>query len=777
MNSMMLAALGGQLLSATLSLEEAQVFVKDTLRLFITDEEISKKEIFKKASRTLFKLKQSASLDREKCCLLFDELIKDHSSCKLLPLPRIIDSARYGNASVLASQRVFYLQHDDQQDDSWSCGYRSILSAAWLQSHLKPGSVMSSTDLGSMCRDLRLRNPGIRGCIEYIAFRTKIEEVRSLIREDQNNVEEALALLSEQEPDTLKVLLQLQPDYFIRRVVLKFLKANLKDGRIVDSIALMGKASHNAIKAAGTQLVKLVMRKITVSKVDALLKAIQDALKREKDSELKRIVSGTHLEARVEMVELMLTSRPLSLKNQIAALCERDSAVKERYKQLRQELERVKSLNFSEFSAEIEACRNKVKAVIEANTQEIQDVLCANDPRLREINQVIDRCGDPKIRAALALFHSADFAHDEVIDLLKSSEINGIQGALQLIDESQCTLIQKYIADVTERLAKNEPEGPASIGGSSSDSAVERVLGLLQMAVDLLNEKRVDAEKNIREARNVWREAVNERFLNAFSRLGFGCPKAGVLTVPTEQLRGYVEKLRDPLIDRAKRALDNLQPGDDMRNAVAAIRAIRDITTKEDAIALLQSDHTKGNAWTVSPVYKLACQRLVDIKSALPEYEDEAYVDHLIKLARMPMLGLPQDHVHMLGDFANRGDVANRGQLLFDFLDPFLSRILDSLVDACETQDQKSDRAVDAIREHFKVKYLDTNTAGAHHFICRINGNHWILVSLVKFADRKPILVVLDSFNKQIESNSGSGSVGADTVLAFLYNKLLVPLG
>jgi hypothetical protein len=147
--------------------------------------------------------------------------------------------------------------------------------------------------------------------------------------------------------------------------------------------------------------------------------------------------------------------------------------------------------------------------------------------------------------------------------------------------------------------------------------------------------------------------------------------------------------------------------------------------------------------------------------------------DHLLKCAKMKVLGLASDHVHILGDFKRKG-------LLLDLADGISLGVSDderAHIESCESDEEKSKRVVEAIKKQFKEQYLDKDVTGAHHFYCNIQypSDHWIMVSLVKFKGKKPILVLLDSMNYQIVNRPDSSLVGTDTVLSFLYNSFIRP--
>lgn len=77
----------------------------------------------------------------------------------------------------------------------------------------------------------------------------------------------------------------------------------------------------------------------------------------------------------------------------------------------------------------------------------------------------------------------------------------------------------------------------------------------------------------------------------------------------------------------------------------------------------------------------------------------------------------------------------------------------------------------DKLKEYFRRIYFETNQPGAIHFVCNLNmGSHWILISIVKLKDRKPIMIILDSMHWSIKKNSS-----AYHYVNFLYDQFIRP--
>ncbi len=168
---------------------------------------------------------------------------------------------------------------------------------------------------------------------------------------------------------------------------------------------------------------------------------------------------------------------------------------------------------------------------------------------------------------------------------------------------------------------------------------------------------------------------------------------------------------------------------------------------------------------------------LAHINSFLPADQDRvaegthALGEHLAILAGMPLLNLPQDNVHIVGDF-HRGMhiVGGAPGIYFDPSDAILSglgHVLGS-VDPAVLQGIIEQ----AISEHFLNNYVRLNRSGAHHFICHMLAptRHWILISVVKLRNKQPFLIVLDSYNHAINTSSD-----AATLIPFFYEKFIRP--
>ncbi len=770
MNSLLLlAALGGQLLSETdpQTFAESRAFVKDTLRQHVTDP-----ALFEEAACTLLKLKQSGSFNPASCGQIIEELVKAHyldGFSTHIPFPDGISSMQYGYVIASDALRIFNLGHGNCHQVGWS-GARAVFSAAALQQQLQSG-LLSSRSLDAACHDMYTTNPGINRSIEYSVFRSKVNAVCSLLRRDQGKLDEAWALLSKDTPDTLKVLWHMQPDYFIRRTGLDFLRSY----RVTNAISLFGKASHAALREVSTELVKVIIGVLdaaSLEKIDKMLHDMYIAIgmhRNVSDPDLKRFfLWKDDIKAyRSQIISLVLTGRPSSVGKQLAALCKADH-IKVCGEKLRRELAHLDA-SPSRFKSKISDCILLVHKAIAENIVQAQDACCTKDDRLCVISGTINGCDCPWAKTALALFNSPDCEIDDVIDLLKKSSKRGILEALSMINESEHERIQMSSEKLRKDLEACRRENLAGMFRELEPLTTSQV----QKAKKKLREKQRDGsqlETTLRQELQLLQDIERDRMSAVFAKLDLECPKAGqswykdegIFLEPAE-LQEALAKFKDPAIGEAIKVLENAVTQEDALKALDAIRRIK-IDTK-DARALLESDHTNVESWSVADDCILAGEAIQGIRKNLPEENRVAHPDHLLSLVRLPNLGLPRENIHILGDFKNAG------QLLFDPTDAILSQQADLLGEGGETDEQKSERVANAIKKHFEEQYLDKDSAGAHHFICKIQrpSEHWILVSLIKFAGKKPILVLLDSQNCPVESHSQSFHVGADTILAFLY--------
>ncbi len=774
MNSlMMLAALGGQLLSETdpQSLLDAQALVKDTLQQHIADP-----KLFKKAAVTLFKFGQSGSFERACCDQLIEDLVKAHyldASSTRVPFSDGVSSMQYGYVIASDALRIFNLGHGNCHQVGWS-GARAVFNAAALQQQLQSG-LLSSRALDATCHDIYTTNPGIKRSIEYSIFRSKVNAVCSLLRRDQSKLDEAWALLNKDKPDTLKVLWHMQPDYFIRRTGLDFLRSY----HVTNAISLLGKASHVALREVSAELVKVcigILDAASLEKIDKMLHDMYTAIgvqRNVSDPDLKRFFlwKDDIKKYRSQIISLVLTGRPSSVGKQLAALCKADH-VKVCGEKLRRELAHLDA-SPSRFKSKISDCILLVHKAVAENIVQAQDACCTKDDRLCVISGTINGCDCPWAKTALALFNSPDCEIDDVIDLLKKSSKRGILEALSMINESEHERIQMSSEKLRKDLEACRRENLAGMFRELEPLTTPQV----QKAKKKLREKQRDGlqlETTLREELQLLQDIERDRMSAVFAKLDLECPKAGQswykeegLFLEPAELQEALAKFKDPAIDEAIKVLEDAVTQEDALKALDAIRRIK-IDTK-DARALLESDHTNFESWSVADDCILAGEAIQGIRKNLPEENRIANPEHLLSLVRLPNLGLPRENVHILGDFKNAG------QLLFDPTDAILPQQADLLGEGCESDEQKSERVANAIKKHFEEQYLDKDSAGAHHFICKVQRpfEHWVLVSLVKFAGKKPILVLRETQNCPVESHSQSFLVGSDTVLAFLYNTFM----
>ncbi len=786
MQALLFVALGGQLLTETgpVTLPEAQSLVKMEVHRHInTDAEAAKKIPLR-----LLELKQAGMLKREYLGSIVQDLVRQHytaSSCKLLPLPEAIFNDRYGNISQRDLLRIFYPLHTDQQEDGWSCGFRSDFSVAALRKALQTSAVvLSHEDLGHACRELREKAPGLKQSIEYIILRSKLDAVVSLLRSSEKGITEGLEILRKEAADCIKVLLQIQPDYFILKVAREFLREN--SPLIFDAISLLGKATNKEVKAFSSELVNLLVRRLQDDNarlvrvndiVVQIFSMIEPLVNANSDFDLKQFVSWAVdiTKHRAEILALALKSGHVGVRRQVEALCKINEPLKLLFEELETELCAV-DLN----GLDLHVIRGHLDNYAQPSLQAFQNNLCEADSVLKATCRVLERATCPKFRAALALFNTAEPVNDEIITLLRASTHPRKGLALTCIDEKEHMKIQSCIVALKALLYKYRRDNVEQIIAQLSQvkdvQQVKRAIELLGGKKDSEEGEDPELNKTLHEAKQLLEEVDRQKIVGALKILEPTCcfertkPHADVMRKLCEEL----EEIKDSSISVAIMFLKHAQTQQEALKAVALIEN-GNASNKKDALALLHSDHTAGAAWSVSDDCVLAAESIRTLKMYMPAEGALATAENLKCLAGMPVLGLPRENVHILGDFLKRG-------LLFDFSDPILdSGISDAErteLEKCTSREQQSALVEDAIKKHFREHYIEKGpVSGAHYFICNITrpAEHWIVVAVVKFAHKKPILVVLDSKNYAIQPKNSVGSVGADTVIAFLYNRFIRP--
>jgi len=245
MDTQVIAFLGTHLLAGgTLSLPDANTIIAEEFKNHATG--ITHFQLAEEAEDKAYLLDLRGALTRDELEGIIRDTICKHflaEGCNYTPLTQGIHNTNYGldgQVSVSNSLRVFPVTHEDYQNDGWSCLYRSMLSASALQRYIGAGhDVISSEKIGLYCRELRA-NVGFSGCIDYIKLRDTLSEVYALLPQEQGWIERSIQLLDEPNPSVLRIVHSLQPDYFIQRQALAFLK-NLSG--FFHAIALLGKAS------------------------------------------------------------------------------------------------------------------------------------------------------------------------------------------------------------------------------------------------------------------------------------------------------------------------------------------------------------------------------------------------------------------------------------------------------------------------------------------------------------------------------------------------------
>ncbi len=783
--AMLAIAFSGQLLTETspIQLAEAHTWVKAEVQKYVTDA-----DLIKKVPLRLLKLKQLGKLNRECLASITQNIIQEHfmaPSCKCLPLPETIVSDRYANVSPSGLLRVFNLLHADQQGDGWSCGFRAVFSAAALHKVLTSGSrVLSHEDIGRICRDFRERVPGLNHSIDYIALRSKLDAVITLVRKDQKDIDEALKMLGKDTPDCMKVLLQLQPDYFILKAACQFLQEHSPP--VLDAVALLGKATGVEAKALSAELVQLLVNQLqqdssrlrhfteVTDRIFSLAKSLVD---QSSDFDLKRFVSWSEKSDvhKAEMVALALKSGHVGVRRQVEALCATNRQLKSLFDELAAVL-----YGLDLQGLDLGAMRARLDTLTKPSLQRVLHNLCVLDSRLTSTCTMVRESSlCPKLRSAIALFNTPEPFNDEIIALLRASKHPSIGSALLCIDEAEHSKIQGCIRALKALLYKYRRDNVDQIIADLRQVKDDQV----KRAIELLGGKRgkgegedTELDKTLHDAKQLLEEVDRQKLVRALKILEPTCIFEQTHS-DVRAIQKLIEELRlvkDPSIAQAIHVLKYAHTHSDALKAVSMIER-GDVVAQKDARALLQSDHTAGAAWRVQDDCVLAAECIRSLQASIAAEGELATAEHLIRLAGMPALGLPHENVHILGDFLGRG-------LLFDFSDAILdSGISDAertALEKCKSREQQSALVEDAIKKHLQENYLEkASVNGAHYFICNIKrpSEHWIVAATVKFAHKKPILVILDSMNYPIQSDTISNGVGTDAVVAFLFNKFIRP--
>lgn len=764
-----------QLAGEPISSPAAEARLKTEVVRHVTDP-----DVHKKIPLLLLRLRQQKTPTVELVDLMAQRIVRQHyaqSTSKILPFNDPIVHPSYGSVSLRDGYRVFQVLHGDFQDDGWSCGLRSDLTAAGFQSSIQSGKLLlSDEEIGEQCKAMRLACGGLKGSIEYIILRSKLDAVCSLLKAEQSNIDSTLELLGGPDPNIYKVFLSIHPDYFIQRQSLVFLR---NPPHIFHAVALLGKAYRKEVKAVGDELVDLLLEEYMRQKgsfvdidrmIDQLCVHVPQG-----DADLKSL----HIWARDKeryrscILALCLASGPVAMRKRLLAISQSVPPLMLSIEALKQEFMSLDAALLD--SAKIDACREGLRKSISQLVTRMLEKLWSFNPSLRALKEAIERSDCPFVASAMALFPSSDPVNDDIIGLLKKSTKPEVAHALMHIGETQHAKIHECVGGINALLEIFLKDNLVDILNTLRTVQAPQV----QRAIELLSGKEdrdPQLEKILRQARLLLLEADTQKLREALRIIDPQYPDLSVGVIDAHvlhDLQTELNKLKDPLVGQCIELLNKASTQQEALGAVPLLEKITRGAVKE-ARALLESDHTVAD-WNVGNEYPLARERIAGIKNTLPQVGEYADPDHLIKLSGMPALGLSADHVHILGDFTQQG------QLLFNLSDGICAQTLTDFqrnqLEACEGPEAVSRRVEEAIREHFKTHYVDPHKTGVHHFICNIKRPclHWIYIGLVKLSGKKPILVVLDSKNFPISVDVQSPLVGTDTMVAFLYNRFIRP--
>ncbi len=153
----------------------------------------------------------------------------------ILSLPSRIAS-RYGNLSPKDLIDIFPIRQIFQQADGWSCGQRTVFSAAGIQLYFsqmtrgKDGSWQFPVDIDTCLQTFFdgtanvQHNPAITEAIEYLRFRRLIRLTYQFLYENIELIEPAIEFLQEDGPKIAEAIYKLQPNYFIVRCAEMFIR-------------------------------------------------------------------------------------------------------------------------------------------------------------------------------------------------------------------------------------------------------------------------------------------------------------------------------------------------------------------------------------------------------------------------------------------------------------------------------------------------------------------------------------------------------------------------
>ena len=278
----------------SLPYNQAFDLVTSSYRERVEVEEQLPEDFKSKLSRLVTNLEVQGKLNDVGCSNLVQSLIMEHcfSSECIMSLPSSIVTTRYGNLTPSDLIDVCYIQHEIEQKDGWSCGERTVFSAAGVQKYFDsmtkaeafPERFPENIDicLRTFFGDREVvknkkqlvsdkRHPAIIEAIDYLKYRYKVRLAADLLRSNIEATKPAIEFLKENEPKIAEAIHVLQSDYFIVRGAQKFLENNdVENAKLM--LTRVSRKNNPVLKKALVDLYNIDLYNIEKNKINSVRK-------------------------------------------------------------------------------------------------------------------------------------------------------------------------------------------------------------------------------------------------------------------------------------------------------------------------------------------------------------------------------------------------------------------------------------------------------------------------------------------------------------------------